>query len=602
VRTFRTSTTELRLFAAMALVVAIASAVGYSLLARDLRARELASLDSSLLARARLAALVLGDAPATSAGAAVLDALVDRAGSAAAARVTWIDASGRVLGDSEVPTDRLAALSDHRERPEIAQARVEAVGRDLRTSETVGRELLYLAIELPRGGFVRVASDLSGFDRALADLRVRVVASALAGLAAAGALALVLGRSLRRPLAELRRVATQLAGGDLDSVLPLRLRPELGAIADAVQQLGRQLRERLAETRAETQRLQAVLEGMAEGVLAVDTRGRIVLANDRWREFYGVTGELRGKRMLEVLRDVALDDLIDEASRAAQPVSREIRSTAGSPRVLRVQATRFPAAGDERLGTVAVFHDVTELERLEQIRRDFVANASHELRTPLAAIGGFAETLLASPELSEAERRNYLEIIERNARRLGKIVADLLDLARLERTEPELVLGAVDVGERLRRVRGDASARFAAKQLVVEERLDGDLRAWADAGAVDQILQNLVDNAIQYTEAGGRVTLEAEAEASAVVVRVRDTGVGIPAPDLERIFERFYRVDKARSRAQGGTGLGLSIVKHLVQRMRGEIRVESTVGVGTCVHLRLPRAAHAPSSPDRHQN
>ncbi len=590
----RLSPAQLRLLAAMACVAGVVSLVANALAQRDLQQRELEGLRASLLERARLAAEVLEEHPIDWSARAELDALADRAGDAAGARVSLIDPAGRVVGDSEVPLDHLDGLDDHGHRPEIEQARRHGVGSSQRRSESVGRELFYLAIALPHGGWLRAATDLAGIEQAQAQLRWRIATAAAAGLVAAIALAYGLNLLLQRPLLELRRVAASLAGGDLDSRLPLHWSAELGAIADSIHRMGEQLRQRLAETTEEKERLQAVLDAMVEGVLVVGAGGALVLANDRWREFYGVWGELRGKRLLEVLRDTELHDLLDEAGAADEPVARELRATRGTPRALRVHATRFPVAGRERLGTVAVFHDVSELARLEQVRRDFVANASHELRTPLAAIHGFAETLIDGSGLSEADRRSYLEIIDRHARRLANIVNDLLDLARLERPEYKLELGEVDVGVVVRRMLADARARFEEKRLVVAQRISGDPRAWADAGALEQVLQNLIDNAIKYTDAGGRIELEVETQADAVQVRVRDSGVGIPTQDLDRIFERFYRVDKARSRAQGGTGLGLSIVKHLLQRMGGTIAVESALGVGTCMSFRLPRPPAIP--------
>ncbi len=575
----------------MACVVLVVALIANALAQRDLRERELERLRESLHERARLAAAVLEERPIAWSEVGVLDALADRAGAAAAARVTLIDPKGQVVGDSEVGLAQLGGLDTHSTRPEVEAARRDGLGHSLRRSDTVGRELLYLALALPGGGVLRVASELTGIEAAQVRLRWQLASAAAIGLGVALALSYLLGLLLQRPLLELRRVAASLAGGDLDSRLPLRWSAELGEIAGSIHRMGEQLRQRLAETTAEKERLQAVVEGMVEGVLVVDARGLLVMANDRWREFYGVWGELRGRRLLEVVRDTELHDLLEQAGAAEEPVSQELRSGRGAPRTLRVHATRFPASGRERLGTVAVFHDVSELARLEQVRRDFVANASHELRTPLAAIHGFAETLLGGGPLSEAERRAYLEIIDRHARRLTNIVSDLLDLARLERTEQRLELAEVDVGALVQRLLADAAIRFEEKQLAVSQRSAGDTRALADAGALEQILHNLVDNAIKYTDPGGRIELEVAGEERCVRVRVRDSGVGIPSQDLDRIFERFYRVDKARSRALGGTGLGLSIVKHLVQRMGGEISVESALGQGTCMSFSVPRSA-----------
>ena len=244
-----------------------------------------------------------------------------------------------------------------------------------------------------------------------------------------------------------------------------------------------------------------------------------------------------------------------------------------------------------RLGTVAVFHDVTEIMRLEQIRRDFVANASHELRTPLAAISGFAETLLSNRSLSEGDRQRYIEVIDRHADRLTHLVTDLLELSRIESRKVELDVTGVDVAELSERIVEDLHEVTSEKDLIVSVERRGQPVARADAGALEQVLVNLVDNAIKYTEPGGEIVVRVEEDGDRVAVSVIDDGIGIPVEDQERIFERFYRVDKARSRELGGTGLGLAIVKHLVQSQRGTIVVESEPGRGSTFRVTLPREA-----------
>jgi two-component system phosphate regulon sensor histidine kinase PhoR len=249
---------------------------------------------------------------------------------------------------------------------------------------------------------------------------------------------------------------------------------------------------------------------------------------------------------------------------------------------------RFPSGGGPALGTVAVLHDVTEMAQLERMRREFVANASHELRTPLAAIRGFAETLLGNDQLSDEVRRSYLEVIDRNAQRLGNLVGDLLELSRIEGGDLRLDLAAIDVAAVAEAVIRDASPRFQEKGIRLSCEAQEGVVAWADGRAVDQIFTNLLDNALKYTDAGGSVAVHIEADEHAVRVRVNDSGIGVPEADLGRIFERFYRVDTARSRALGGTGLGLAIVKHLVAELGGEIRVDSELTKGSTFSFTLP--------------
>jgi two-component system phosphate regulon sensor histidine kinase PhoR len=331
---------------------------------------------------------------------------------------------------------------------------------------------------------------------------------------------------------------------------------------------------------------------MVEGVLVTDARGVVLLANSRLRELYGIAHEVVGRPLLEGIRHAELDALLNEVAESGERVTRTFTLSGRQPRtVVRVQAARFPQGAGPRAGTVAVFHDISELERLESVRRDFVANASHELRTPLTAIHGFAETLLSGGDrLSEAERRSYLEVIDRHARRLANIVNDLLALSTIETGKLRIEPTHLDVAELVRSVIRDFEPHFAERRLAVRCEVTGDVKAWADPRALEQIVTNLLDNAVKYTEPGGEVEVRVEESRTRVRVTVCDTGIGIPEADLSRIFERFYRVDRARSRALGGTGLGLSIVKHLVQSMGGEISVESRVGHGSTFSFNLPRA------------
>ncbi|HEY8153740.1 MAG TPA: ATP-binding protein [Myxococcota bacterium] len=425
----------------------------------------------------------------------------------------------------------------------------------------------------------------------LAPLRWAWFAAAAIAVAAALLVALWLSGSVLRPIREMRRMASAIAAGDLGYRLPLRSGEELGEIAAALQRMSEQLRERAELATREKEQLQAVLDGMVEGVLVVDPGQRILLGNQHLRDFFGVAAELRGRTALEAIRHPELAEVLKAAESTDGPVSRAIEVVHPLYRTLRVHAVRLPPGDSTSAGTVAVLHDVTELMQLEKMRREFVANASHELRTPLAAIRGFAETLLASPALSDADRRAYLEVIDRHARRLSAIVADLLELSRIEGRETNLELAAIDTARLAETLLRDWGPRLEEKQLSASLTTERPGIAWADPQACEQVLSNLLDNAIKYTEPGGSIALRIGGDDRSVRIEVADTGMGIPERDLARIFERFYRVDRARSRSQGGTGLGLAIVKHLVQSLGGEIEVESQLGRGSTFSFTLPRPA-----------
>lgn len=586
------SNSQLKLMAALSCLVVLVVAVSGLVAQRSLKSTEIERSARALEARASLVRELIHGSDLDSDDYARFDAIADRAGRSAGARVTLIDASGVVVGDSEVPLDRLAMLENHRDRPEVRAALSGRVGQDERRSETVGRQLLYLAVPVRNGsdGVVRVAMELSDLENALAGLRHVLIVSGSVGLAAALALSYGLAWFTLRPVREIQRLTTAIADGNLDYRISRRSRNELGAIFDAIHRMANQLKERLEQASREKEQLQAVLNSMVEGVLVVDAEMNVVLANERLAALLGVRAGGDHLTLMEFARHIDLESALRDAAGSDEPVSRTITVKNPLEKTLQVHAIRFPTGHGVRLGTVAVLHDMTEVAQLEKMRREFVANASHELRTPLTAIQGFSETLLYSGDFKDSASRSHIEIIDRHARRLGRLVADLLQLSEAEGREVKLELANVNIVALVDRVVQDFDAAFREKKIEVEREANGDPTVWADTHAVEQIVRNLLDNACQYTEAGGRVKVSVDSDEKWVCVRVSDTGVGIPGNDLGRIFERFYRVDRARSRAAGGTGLGLSIVKHLVQRMEGEISVESTPGRGSTFTLRLPHA------------
>ncbi|HXK25583.1 MAG TPA: ATP-binding protein [Myxococcota bacterium] len=584
-------TSPWRLMAALAGLLVLGIVIAGIAADRGLRELERQRVEISLREQAEVVAAELCPIDPKPDARARQDAACDRLAEALHVRVSLIASDGSLLADSDVDADRIASIESHAQRPEVREALAGRVGEATRRSDTIGRDLHYVALLCPGGGVVRVAGDVAVEAAAQASLRARLFGAACLGLLVSICAAWLLSRYAFAPIREMRRVAASIASGHLEGRLATSAGDELSPIAGAINQLAEQLRLRLEEVTQEKEQLRAVLEGMVEGVLVVDAKGSVLLANSRLREFYELTGNPVGRPYVEVLRDAAVDEVLRET--AERDVTRQLRVGRGVPRTLQVQAVRFPATGGPRAGSVAVFHDISELARLEEVRRDFVANASHELRTPLAAIRGFAETLLDSPSLSDAERRSYLEIIDRHAQRLTHIVHDLLELSTIERGRLRLDPVEVDVGEVIGSLIRDTGPRLRDRKLELQYSARGSGRAFADPRALEQILINLLDNAMKYTEPGGKIEITVEDAGPKLRVRMRDTGIGIPEEDLGRIFERFYRVDKARSRALGGTGLGLAIVKHLVQSLGGEISVASRLGEGSIFSFTLPRAAAA---------
>lgn len=507
------------------------------------------------------------------------DALADSAGAALQRRVTLIDSSGVVRGDSHFNGEELEHLQNHSTRPEIIAARDRGSGMGHRRSASAGDDELYVAIRHPLG-FVRVSISTVTLRDIVSGARRDVLVAGLIALVGALVLALLFSRSVTRPVIELRDVARAIADGDLDRRPSISAPGEVGDLAVALHRMSEQLATRLHALEADDAFMSTLLESVNEGVVAVSDRGSVIRMNGSARRLLGADAPTPfSADALPQAREIRA------ALRAAMSgVPTEPREMIFAGRTIAVTARPLPDGG-----AVVALLDLTTRRRLETIRRDFVANASHELKTPLTVIGGFAETLL-DPELPPAQRLQFVGTIQSNVVRMQRIVDDLLDLARYESgswiPNPVEVDLKTAAAEALGLVEAEAARRKL--DLRVDIAADAD-RVFADTTALRQILQNLVENAVRYTQAGS-VTVFARREERGVVVGVRDTGVGIPPEHLTRIFERFYRVDAGRSREVGGTGLGLAIVKHLAEAHGGSVRATSTVGVGTEVAVLLPDA------------
>jgi two-component system phosphate regulon sensor histidine kinase PhoR len=551
-------------------------------------------LENQLAVRAQLVARDAAGATLAGGDLAGWDKLADELGAAADARVTLIGRDGTVWGDSELPVVNLSRLENHAGRPEVRDALARGRGTAIRFSTTLGRRMMYVAVAFPPApeaatGVARVAIPLTAVDEGLDRLRWFLVVGSLLALLAAVVLSLVVAAWSGRSVRQVTAAAQKMAGGDLSIRTRAAGKDEAAELGRTLDSLAENLSHTIADLRGERDLLQGVLQGMSEGVLLLDGEGRVALVNPALRESLLLDAEVAGKLLLEAVRHAGLRELLDAAREASLPVSGEIEIAGLRPRRLLVHARTLPDRPPG--GLLAVFVDVTDLRRLETIRKDFVANVSHELRTPVAAVRSAAETLRGAMERDPAAASRFCEIIERNAERLQRLVEDLLDLSRIESREYRPQLEPLDLSAIAQHLQALYRERVEAKPLGLSFALPPDLpRLKADRRALEQVLCNLLDNAVKYCPAGSSVTVRAEVENGKVRVRVADDGPGIAPEHLGRLFERFYRVDAGRSRDLGGTGLGLSIVKHLVEAMGGAVGVESAPGRGTTFWFSLPQA------------
>jgi two-component system phosphate regulon sensor histidine kinase PhoR len=520
------------------------------------------------------------------------DRLADELGRRGEGRVSIVRRDGVALGDSELDLAGLEQVENHADRPEIAQALSERQGGSIRWSTTLKQRMMYVTVPFQRDGeivgAVRLAKPLTEVDRAIRHVRRFVFASTGIALALATVLLLLASHWMSSSVRSLTGAARRMAAGDLEIRTSASGHDELAVLGRALDQLATSLQEALGSARKERDLMGRVLGGMREGVLLLDEQGHVALANPALRATLLLDSEVVGKSPLEVLRNASLKRILDQAASATEAVSGELELGDMKPRRLLVRAEALRA---DPKGVLAVFVDVTDLRRLETVRRDFVANVSHELRTPVASVISAAETLRWAIKAQPEAAADFVEIIERNADRLRQLIEDLLDLSRIESREFRLIPEPVSLDVVARHVAGLSSDRAAARDLRLSVAIAAETPAvCADRRALEQVLSNLVDNAVKYCSASTTVTIRAERADGMVRVSVEDIGPGIEAKHLPRLFERFYRVDAGRSRELGGTGLGLSIVKHLVEAMQGQVSVESTPGNGSCFSFTLPIA------------
>ena len=522
------------------------------------------------------------------------DKIIDQIGKDLDLRVTFIDAKGRVLGDSELSGKELDQMENHLYRPEVQQALKGGRGESRRFSTTLQHDMLFMAYPVgkeKRQGVIRLAVSLKEIKVVVYQLRKLLNVSFVIAFIFSVLIGFIASFYISTPLKKISDIAKRIAGGDYLKRSNISTGDEIQELSNSINYMSDQIKERISEIETNRSRFEAILLSMFEGVVVIDNSGSVRLMNDALKRLLDVSENPLGKRPLEVIRNIEIQEIADKVLNLRRDVeSLEIHILQPLEKTLQVHATSV-VKDNELLGAVLVFHDITELRRLENIRKDFVANVSHELRTPITNIKGFSETLLEGALEDKENAKDFVKTINADSNRLAQLVEDLLDLSKIESGKVSLDLSSCEIKDIVDRVVTSFKKKAGECKIGIKIDILKNLpKVCVDEKSIVQVFLNLIDNAIKYNKDGGFVKISAKEKDNFIEVSVSDSGIGIPSEDLPRIFERFYRVDKARSRELGGTGLGLSIAKHLIQSHKGQITVQSELGQGTTFVFTLPKA------------
>jgi two-component system phosphate regulon sensor histidine kinase PhoR len=522
-----------------------------------------------------------------------IDAICKEAGRLSATRITVILPDGTVIGDSR---EKPHLMDNHANRPEIIHAFAGQTGRSLRYSNTLMQRMLYVATPLVDNqrimAVLRTSLPATSVEAEIKSIQLKIaLGGCIIALLAAG-ISWVISRRISRPIEQMKKSAEQFAGGDLSHRLTSPATEEMAGLADAMNQMAAQLDNRIETVINQRNQLETVLASMLEGVIAIDTEERIVSINRAAAQlFENEPSNCRDKSIQEVIRSPALQQFIRRALNNPHPAEEDIIVYQNEERVIDVKSSPLVDAAQLQIGTLVVFNDVTQLRRLENMRRDFVANVSHEIKTPLTAIKGFVETLQQGNVEKAKEKERFLGIIQKHVDRLNAIVEDLLTLSRIEQEDDrkEIDFQQVKIEAIFQAAIQLCRPKAEEKKIRINLDCEKETSAIFDPTLIEQAVVNLLDNALKYSEPQSTVLLKSHQQNSEVIISVQDHGIGIAQKHLPRLFERFYRVDKSRSRKEGGTGLGLAIVKHIAKAHGGYVAVESKIGEGSRFSIHLPQ-------------
>jgi two-component system phosphate regulon sensor histidine kinase PhoR len=525
-----------------------------------------------------------------------LHAFAESSGRRLGVRVTVITSEGWVIGDSAKRRDDLARMDNHIGRPEVQAAIEEGLGRSVRHSASVGITYLYTARKIPGGGeiaFVRIALPVEELERVQSSYVGLVVVSAFLAFVLLTAVAYLLVRRLSRPVERMSEIAGEVADGAYERFVPYEGSDEVGRLGASVERMRRALVGKIDEMKHEQDLLLSVMGGMKEALLLVGPDHRVRLANQAFHQVFGLEDDPAGRLLAEVVRNPTVMRDLEEALERGVEVRDLVLRAPDSGRSFELHVTPLNDRGGKgSAGALVLFFDITRLEALESVRREFVANVSHELRTPLTSIKAFVETLLTGGLEDGENGVKFLDIVRKHADRMEALIDDLTDLSLIETGAIEMDVAPLDASEVGREVVQQLRPKAEGREVSLQLALPAPLPLKADRRRLEQVLVNLVDNAVKFNRPGGWVRISGGEHDGRPFLRVEDSGIGIPSEDRENVFRRFYRVEKARSRELGGTGLGLSIVKHLMRLHGGSIRLESEVGKGSAFILEFPARAN----------
>ncbi len=523
-----------------------------------------------------------------------LDELLKNLAPKTSSRITLLSPTGTVIADSHEDPVRMV---NHALRPEIKEAGHGRVGSSTRYSYTLNAELTYLALPIMREGrivgIVRIAEPVSKLTASLMPIYREFLAAGFVIVLLAAAFSLYLAHRINKPIAEMQRGAARFAAGDLSYRLELSPSEEFRALARAMNSMASQLHSRIHTVTQQRNELEAVLTGMIEAVIVVDTAERILRTNRAAEALFQIRhNNVKNRSVQEAIRNTDVNRFVADALASENPIERDIVVVGDSDIFLQAHGARLRDAQGNSIGALVVLNDVTRLKALQKIRRDFVANVSHELKTPITSIKGFLETLEEGAIDDPVNARHFLTIIMRHTDRLISIIEDLLSLSRIEQDTEKggIVLEEVPIRDVFDSVDKEVRSRAKHHGITLDYEVDDSIVARINPLLLEQAIVNLVDNALKYSEPDSTVQIVSQRNGSEILISVKDRGSGIPKEHLARIFERFYRVDKARSRKVGGTGLGLAIVKHIANAHGGRVEVESSPGKGSTFSIHLPAA------------